>query len=228
MTTMPDDTLIMEDVLLLMMDDRTGVPAGAATLHHTLAGAVLVELALLGRIRSDEDRAWHQGSQVVATGDGPLPDPLLQATYDMISAHPQHIHALLATIGFPLSEQATERLVRRGLLRRERKRFLGLFPTTSLAATDTGHESALREQVRAVLEDDARPDARLAAVIAVISASGTLVLLHPVPRWSGRVATRAKDIEQGHRVAVALNTAVTQTVASQSAATSAAAGTAGS
>lgn len=185
MTTMPDGTLIMEDVLLLMMDDRTGVPAGAATLHYTLAGAVLVE-------------------------------------------HPRHIHALLATIGFPLSEQATERLVRRGLLRRERKRFLGLFPTTSLAATDTGHESALREQVRAVLEDDARPDARLAAVIAVISASGTLVLLHPVPRWSGRVATRAKDIEQGHWVAVALNTAVTQTVASQSAATSAAVGTAGS
>ncbi|MBC8092605.1 MAG: GPP34 family phosphoprotein [Pseudonocardia sp.] len=215
---MQDHTLIVEDVLLLMLDDTTGAPAGAGTLHHTLAGAVLAELALIGRIRLDEDRAWYQGAQVVATGAGPLPDPLLQTTYDAIAARPQDIHTLLATIGFELSEPVTERLVRRGLLRRERKRFLGLFPVTSLPATGTGHESELREQMSGVLEDGGHPDARLAAVIAVISASGTVVLLHPVPRWSDTVATRAKELEQGNWVAVALNIAVTQTTTSSSAA----------
>ena len=157
-----------------------------------------------------------------------LGDPkvvLLQTTYDAIAARPQDIYTLLATIGYELSEPVVERLVQRGLLRRERKRFLGLFPTTSLPATNTGHESALRKQMSAVLEDGAHADARLSAVIATISASGTLVLLHPLPKWSDKVATRAKEFEQGNWVTVALNTAVTQTTASRSAAGAAAVGT---
>lgn len=219
---MQTDTLIVEDVLLLMLDDKTGAATGAGTQHLTLAGAVLVELALLSRIEPDGSGAWYQGTKIVATGDGPLPDPLLQTTYDAIAARPQDIYTLLATIGYDLSEPVIERLLQRGLLRRERKRFLGLFPTTSLPATNTGHESALRKQMTLVLEDGAEPDARIAAVIATISASGTLVLLHPLPKWSGQVATRAKEFEQGNWVAAALCIAVAGTTAAQSAASAAA------
>ena len=222
---MQDDTLIVEDVLLLMLDDKTGAAAGAGTQHLGLAGAVLVELALLGRIQQDGTGTWYQGKRVVATGEGPLPDPLLQSTYDAIAARPQDIYTLLATIGFPLSEPVIERLIQRGLLRRERKRFLGLIPTTSLPATNTGHESALRKQMSVVLEDGVHPDPRLTAVIATISASGTLVLLNPLPKWSGRVATRAKEIEQGNWVAAALSIAVAGATASAAASAAAIAST---
>jgi hypothetical protein len=98
----------------------------------------------------------------------------------------------------------------------------GLFPTTSLPATDTGHEAELRERMRAVLEHGEEPDARLAAIIALISASGTLPSLDPVPKWSGTVATRAKELEQGNWGAAAVNSAVTQIAASFSAASAAA------
>ncbi|MER5219252.1 GOLPH3/VPS74 family protein [Streptomyces flaveus] len=219
---MQKDTLIVEDVLLLMLDDTYGIPAGAGTLHHTLGGAVLVELALLGRIQPEDSRAWFKGTKVVATGDGTLPDPLLQSTYDTITERPRQIQTLLVTIGSGLWKPMTERLVQRGLLRRERKRFLGLFPTTSLPATDTGHESALRERMRAVLEHGESPDARLAAIIALISASGTLPSLDPVPKWSSAVATRAKELEQGNWGAAAVNSAVTRIAASFSAASAAA------
>ena len=219
---MQEDTLIVEDVLLLMLDDEYGVPAGAGTLHYTLGGAVLVELALHGRIRSDDSRAGLNGSLVVSAGDGPLPDPLLQSTYDAIAARPRQIQTLLLTVGAELWEPVTERLVDRGLISRERKRFLGLFPTTTLPAADTRYESALREKMRAVLEDGAIPDARLAAVIALISASGTLPTMHPVPRWSGAVATRAKQFEQGNWGAQAVNSAVIRVAAAFSAASAAA------
>lgn len=53
---MQADMLIIEDVLLLMLDDRTGASSGAGTQHLTLASAVLVELALLGRIRRATER----------------------------------------------------------------------------------------------------------------------------------------------------------------------------
>jgi regulatory helix-turn-helix AraC family protein len=33
-----------------MLDDKYGIPAGAGTLHYTLLGAVLIELALHGRV----------------------------------------------------------------------------------------------------------------------------------------------------------------------------------
>ncbi|QUH02019.1 GPP34 family phosphoprotein [Saccharopolyspora erythraea] len=219
---MQDNTLIVEDVLLLMLDDKYGIPAGAGTLHQTLGGAVLVELALLGRIQPEGSSAWYKGTKVVAVGDGALPDPLLQSSYDTIAARPRQVQTLLVTIGSGLWKPVTERLVQRGLLRRERTRFLGLFPTTSLPAADTGHEPALREQMRSALEHGESPDARLAAITALISASGTLPSLDPVPKWSSAVATRAKELEQGNWGAAAVNSAVTRIAASFSAASAAA------
>ncbi|MFC9504424.1 GPP34 family phosphoprotein [Streptomyces sp. NPDC057002] len=219
---MQDNTLIVEDVLLLMLDDEYGIPAGAGTLHHTLGGAVLVELALLGRIEPEDSRAWFTGTKVLATGSGSLPDPLLRSAYDTIAARPRQVQSLLVTIGSGLWKPLTDRLVKRGLLRRERKRLLGLFPTTSLPAADTGHEAELRERMRAVLEHGEEPDARLAAIIALISAGGTLPSLDPVPKWSSAVATRAKEIEQGNWGAAAVNSAVIQTAASFSTASAAA------
>ena len=218
---MQDDTLIVEDVLLLMLDDEYGIPAGAGTLHHTLGGAVLVELALLGRVQAEGGQAWFKGTKVVAAGDGALPDPLLQSAYDSIAARPRQVQTLLVTIGSELWKPVTERLVQRGLLRREHKRFLGLFPTTSLPAADIGYESSLRERMSAVLEHGEEPDARLAAIIALISASGTLPSLDPVPKWSGAVATRAKELEQGNWGAAAVSSAVIQVAASFSAASAA-------
>ena len=219
---MQADTLIVEDVLLLMLDDEYGVPAGAGTLHQTLGGAVLVELALLDRVRPDRSGGWLKGTQVVVAGDGPLPDPLLHSAYDAIAAHSRHVQAMLISIGAGLYDPLIERLLQRGLIRREHRRFLGLIPTTRLPAVDTGHESALRKRMSAVLEDGAEPDARLAAIIALISASGTLPSLDPVPRWSGPVVTRAKELEQGHWGAAAVSSAVLQAAAALAAASAAA------
>jgi hypothetical protein len=219
--TVQSENLIVEDVLLLLMDDTYGVPAGAGTLHQTLGGAVLVELALLGRIRPDDGGAWYKGTTIVATGDGPLPDPLLQDAYDTVAARPRHVQSQLVTIGSTLWKPLTERLVERGFLHRERRRFLGLVPTTRLPAADTGYEYALRERMQAVLERGEEPDARLAAIIALISASGTLPSLDPVPKWSGRVATRAKELEQGNWGAAAVSSAVIAAAAALSAASAA-------
>ncbi|MEV4731507.1 GPP34 family phosphoprotein [Saccharopolyspora sp. NPDC049426] len=54
---------------------------------------------------------------------------------------------------------------------------------------------------------------RTAALIAVLSASGVLLTLHPAPKWSCRVAKRAEEIEQGSWGASAVNTAVARTAA---------------
>jgi hypothetical protein len=68
-----------------------------------------------------------------------------------------------------------------------------------------------------VLVDGVEPDARTAAVIALLSASGTLPSLHRLIPWSGAVHKRAKRLEQASWGAEAVNTAVLRTLAAVSA-----------
>lgn len=90
---------------------------------------------------------------------------------------------------------------------------LGVFRMTTLPAADTRHEAELRRRIRAVLEDGESPDARTAAVIALLSSSGTLPMLRPALAWSAEVHRRAKELEKGSWGAAAVNTAVTRTAA---------------
>lgn len=210
---MDDEPLIVEDVLLLMLDDRWGVPAGAGTLHYTLGGAVMVELALRGLIDSDGTRTWMNNPTVRARDVDPPSDPLLRSVLETVARRPRRIQTLLLEIGTTLRKPVLERLAERGLVRRERRKFLGLIPTTTWPAGDTRHETALRDRIVAVLEDGDDADPRTAAVIAMISASNTLVSLHPRPTWSGPVIRRAKALEHGDWGAAAVGTAVTMAAA---------------
>ncbi|MBM2619594.1 GPP34 family phosphoprotein [Actinoplanes sp. LDG1-06] len=204
--------LVVEDLMLLLLDDETGTPAAAGTLPYTLGGAVLVELALLGRIEADSAQGLN-GPKVYAVGDGPLEDPLLQEAYDKVAEKPRGAQTLLLTIGSKLWDPVVERLIERGLIRREKKRVLGLFKMTMLPAADTEYEAALRDRIRAVLVDGAEPDPRTAALIALLSSSGALPQLRPQLAWSSAVIKRAKELEQGNWGAVALDTVVTRTAA---------------
>ncbi|MBL7258694.1 GOLPH3/VPS74 family protein [Paractinoplanes lichenicola] len=204
----------MEDLMLLLLDDETGVPAAAGTLPYTLGGAVLVELALLGRIGTDGDNtSWINDPKVHVTGEGPLDDPLLQEAYDKVAEKPRGAQSLLLHIGGSLYNPLIERLLERGLIRREKKRVLGIFKMNALPATESDYEPRMRDRIKAVLVDGAQPDTRTAALIALLSSSGALPMLRPQLAWSSPVIKRAKELEQGHWGAEAVNTAVTRTAA---------------
>lgn len=210
---MHHDMLIVEDLMLLLLHDEHGTIAGAGNLHHTLGGAMLVELALRGAIEAGEGRANLNGPQVSAVPEVAIDDPLLRSAYDEVALKTRRVQPLLLAIGGGLREPVIDRLVERGLVRREEKRVLGVFRTTRWPAENSQHEADLLEEVRAVLEDGAHPDPRTAAVIALLSSSGALPTLHRTPKWSSRVAQRAKEIEQGSWGASAVSTAVARTAA---------------
>lgn len=210
---MQNETLIVEDLTLLMMDDKSGAIAGAGTLFYTLGGAVLVELGLGGHVRVDENDRGLNGLKVHAVAGRPLPDPVLRAAHEKASERVRGVQTLLIEIGTGMRETVLDRLVERGMLRRETKKTLGLFRSTSMTAADTSHKKVLVEQVRAVLLDGEKPDARTAAVIGLLSASGTLPTLHRSIPWSGKLYKRAKELEQESWGAEAVNAAVMRTVA---------------
>ncbi|WTP62827.1 GPP34 family phosphoprotein [Streptomyces phaeochromogenes] len=213
---MQNETLIVEDLVLLLMDDESGAIAGAGTLYYTLGGAVLVELGLDEHITVDENDKGMNGLKVHAVPGDALSDPVLQTAHDKVAERVRGVQTLLIEIGTGLHETVLDRLVERGMLRRESKKTLGVFRSTSTTAADTQHKKALMEKVRAVLVYGEEPDARTAAVIGLLSASGTLPSLHRSIPWSGKVYTRAKELEQASWGAEAVNTAVMRTVAAVS------------
>lgn len=197
--------LIVEDLALLLMDDESGTPAAAGTLYYAMGGAVLVELALEGLVEVRDGK--------VHTVGGAPEDPLLRSGYEKAAEKPRSVHSLLARIGADMWTRVVDRLVERGLIAREKKRVLGLFRMNTLPATDTGHEEEVRQRIRAVLVDGETPDARTAALTALLSASGALPVLRPKLAWSSEVARRAKELEQGNWGAEAVSAAVIRTAA---------------
>ncbi|MGX1909957.1 GOLPH3/VPS74 family protein [Streptomyces phaeochromogenes] len=137
---MQNKTLIVEDLMLLLMDDKSGAIVGAGTLYYTLGGAVLVELGLDGHITVDENDKGLNGLKVHAVSGEPLSDPVLHTAHEKVAERVRGVQTLLIEIGTGLRETLLDRLVERGMLRRESKRTLGVFRSTSTTAADTQHK----------------------------------------------------------------------------------------
>lgn len=205
---MSEDPLLVEDTLLLLFQPDSGSIAGENILFYVLGGAVLADLALAGRTEAQE----HRGStRVEATGEGPLPDALLDPAWAYLSPKPRDVQTALAAIGPELRGPVLDRLVARRDLNRAKGKTLGIFPSTKLTL-GSERRATLMERVRAALVDGETPDARTGASIALLSASGTLPQFHKEIPWSGDVYTRGKEFERGDWGASAASSAVTRTM----------------
>ena len=205
-----DDLLLVEDLLLLLVDDDGASIQQAGTLHYALGGALLAELGLLGRVEVD-DSGIVNGPRVTPTGEGPLPDPLLQSAYDTVAKKSQRVQPLLLALGVDLWRVVVDRLVDRGLLRRQVSRRLGIFRSTRLPAADGRHEAELRARILRVLEDGEAPDPRTAATIGLLYASGAMPSLRPALPWTSQTVARAQALEQDDWSAQAVSAAVMRT-----------------
>ena len=202
-------TLITEDLLLVLFQPDSGTIAGENTLFYVLAGGVLADLARLDAAEI-QDRGIR-GTLVSAAGDPPE-DEVLRPMWDYISHKPRGVQGVLAASGPTLREPVLERLIERGDVVREKRRVLGLFPSTALVEGASGRRDQLIADMRAVLVDGEEPTERTAALIALVSASGSLPVLDREIPWSGTTATRAKAWEQGDWAADAAASAVTRTM----------------
>ncbi|WP_269476245.1 GOLPH3/VPS74 family protein [Phytohabitans suffuscus] len=149
----------------------------------------------------------------VETVEGHAPsDAILRSAWDYLSKKPRGVQTALAAIGPPLREPVLERLVERGDIHRGSRKVLGLFSATTLSDGGNGRRARLLGGVREVLVDGAPPRARVAALAALLSGSGTLPQFHREIPWTSPVITRAKELEQGNWGAGAAAEAVTRTM----------------
>lgn len=167
------DVLIAEDLLLLLTHDTSGRPqADSVKLPHALAGAVLLELAMAGKVDVAGANARVKAGRLIVTDASPTGDEILDAALTTIRQRegkkPQDV---VGKLHKGLRDKLYERLAERGILRRERDKVLGLFPRTSWPAGDALHEQQVRAAIAATLGGDGREiEARIGALISLLSA----------------------------------------------------------
>ena len=161
-----------EEIMLLLLDDKGGKFADlpAPSVECALAGAVLMDLALEGRIDTDPERLF-------VVDPTPLKDHLLDPTLAWIAQSTETYdtrHWIEQTIAYAgdIRARSLARLVERGILRREDDRFLWVFQTRRYPVIDDQPVQEVKLRIMGVLFSDEIPDARDIVIISLSDACG--------------------------------------------------------
>ena len=156
--------------MLLLLDDKGGrfVAARSVSLEYALAGAVLMDLALEGRIDTDPERLFM-------IDPAPLEDDLLDPTIARIAQSvethdPGYWINQTATHAGDIQERSLAHLVERGILRRADDRFMWVFHERRYPMIDNKAVQEVKLRIMEVLFSNEIPDARDIVIISLADA----------------------------------------------------------
>ena len=158
--------LVADDLFLVALDDRTGRSRlHARAMGLGLAGGLLAELVLSGTITVESGRFLFSRQ---SPRHHP-PDPLTARTLDQLLREPQHdLRVWLAYLARDAVEPVAERLIRAGVITRERQR--GLLRTTvsylPVDATVVAWRAVRLAQLVVRREEMSWPDRVLAGLVS--------------------------------------------------------------
>ncbi|TCC46583.1 GPP34 family phosphoprotein [Kribbella capetownensis] len=204
--------LIAEDLLLLLYDDETGKPiTGSPGLDYALAGAVLIELTLLGKIDITVAGDGAKPGRLKVLDPSPTGDAVLDERLAFIAGKPgKRPKDQIGRLSKKLRDQLLGQLAARGVLEADQGRVLGLFPVTRWPAKDARHEARVRAALESVLKVGTTPDERTGALVALLSALNVVpkVVTDAVDKKA--LKQRAKQLAESDWASDAVKKAVTE------------------
>ncbi|MGK5449304.1 GOLPH3/VPS74 family protein [Streptomyces radiopugnans] len=194
-----------EEIMLLSLDDVSGAAKDWSSTGWGVAGGILLDLVLAGRV------AVRDGRLEVADRT-PIGVPLLDGRLERIAGwtgggNRKKASDWLAKDQAKSVRAAVESLCGRGLVTEERVRVLGLFPVRRYPEADGSVEREVRERLESVVVGGADPDERTAGLVALLHAAGLYRQAFPgLPRK--RVEPRMAGIAEGNRVGDSVRRAI--------------------
>jgi hypothetical protein len=162
-----DRVLIAEDLLLLLADEA-GIVGERSRLSLGLAGALVLELTLSGRVAL---AAEPRPERLVAVDTSPTGDDVLDEALAVIAAtEQQRPSQALRLLGERLQDRLLARLVERGLLRQADTAVLGMLPRANWPTQDLTYERELCAAVVDTLIRDTAPPPAPGALIGLLAA----------------------------------------------------------
>ena len=138
---------LAEQLLLLALDDATGklLPLPDRALDYALAGAIIADLARVGRVEVTRDDLKVVDSNPVQS----VPEDL--GLLDLNQANVTSLRGALSHLAgdaHGLRKRVIEQLVQKGILREEDREFLWIFHYSRYPLADPGTENAIKQRLR--------------------------------------------------------------------------------
>jgi Golgi phosphoprotein 3 GPP34 len=221
-----ESVLLAEDLLLLVTDDASGrLLAPAAQVDAGLGGAELAELTLLNKVELSGEGEAGKAGRIVVRDPSPAGDEVLDAALELLVAHQgSKPSAVIRPLSKNLRHRLYERLAASGVVRAGQGRSFGIFPTHTWPAEDAHHEAQVRQLLTQVLVQQQAPDARSAALIALVHAlrcEHQIVDPRPYGLSKRQLGARAEEIAKGNWASEAVRNAITEIIAAVAATTAA-------
>lgn len=197
-----------EEMLLVSRTPQGRNLGGRIPVVHGVAGGVLLELALHGRVVLSDGRLVAvegdaganpgPGHGTVAGGvPGDVLGPEAEALWKRIRAERRPAKPrtwVRRTVSGKAYTRVRAGLAERGILRAEKRRVLGLFPSVGWPEADPGPAAEVRDRLtRAV--NGVRADDRTVALVMLLDVCGQSGRLYPDLGWRARKARIAKIAE---------------------------------
>ncbi|WP_406861453.1 GPP34 family phosphoprotein [Streptomyces sp. HUAS MG47] len=196
---------LAEEIMLLSLDDASGSAKQRQAAGWAVAGGILLDLVLDGRV-------VVSGKQFAVVDAGAVGEPLLDQRVELmrgwIGGRGRRRVADWLTKDQARAVRATlERLCARGIVVEQTHMALGLFPVRRYPEAAPDVEAELRERLRAVVLRGAQPDERTAGLIALLHAAKLHRLAFPdLPRRD--VVGRMAQIAEGQWAAEHVRAAI--------------------
>jgi len=179
---------LAEELLLLAYDDETGKATGSRIgLDLGMAAAVLVELALAGRVALE-------GGAIVAVNPTPIGDPIADEVLARVAADTPHTPASwVQRLRHGLRDRVLADLCARGVMRDVDETTMEFIHLHRYPTVDVSVERDVRARLTAALTGDSIPDERTAALATILAA----VRMEPVLKLpDGEVAAAHQRLEE--------------------------------
>ncbi|MFD2672616.1 GOLPH3/VPS74 family protein [Marinicrinis sediminis] len=168
---------LAEEFLLLAYDDHKGTPrVPQYGLPYGLAGAVLMELALRGIVRQEDNKLYLTAAEKIEADAefGPLASYVKEKSDQL--GRPKSLKYWVLGLGKQVKRTAyrpylLERLKTKGLLTSRKEKYFIFFTMTVYPSIDVGAKEEIRKRVREAVLDTYTPvDERTTMLISLLKA----------------------------------------------------------
>ena len=204
---------VAEEMLLLVLDDTSGtfITEPDININYALAGAVLADLALKGRIEADPDKLFVLDPK--PTGDA-VQDAVLAriAEADEVQDTAYWV-AEIGQRGDEVREHLLSRLVERGILKRVEEKVLWVFETRRYPTIDGREEHEVKKRIMDTLLSEGAPSHKDAVIVSLADAC-SLFRQMLADRELENLRSRIESIADSETIGVAVGETIRQVRAS--------------
>ncbi|WP_199422433.1 GOLPH3/VPS74 family protein [Actinotalea solisilvae] len=225
--------LLVDDLMLQLLDASGRTRADATRTGLGLAGALMLDLALRGKVDVAQPGERVKAGRLVVRDTTPTGDPLLdEALRTFAEREGRKPQDVLPKVAKGLKQRVLDRLVRLELVQHVEGRVLGVFPTHAYPRTFAHGSDATAEGIRAVVVTGHTPTEREAALISLLQAVDRIpAVVGDVGLTKRELRARAKAVaasgfasEAVRKAIEAVDAATTAAIAAAVASTAATAG----